>query len=239
MNCRPENPVEDVESKKSKQSNSLNKHEKEPKVGEAQPVNKTGTSTAARPAVILFDENVSDQAKSTESDSSELTFGFEVNEELLLSEDEDEGTPLASPDLSRFSISPPNFNRQPPPIFDKQLRIEKFPANYQINPTYIPMHPMPAHPVIVQTMPFMNCQMRFQGPYVVAQHPPPQPAPVVTTIVEKCRNPPKEDFSSRYIAPDESHVQKFNHDKIVSFVGLGKFISLFVETLILLFQSVI
>ncbi|XP_058788740.1 uncharacterized protein LOC131662813 isoform X2 [Phymastichus coffea] len=220
MNCRLEKTVDQTESKKSKQSNNLNKHEKEAKVPESQPVNKASTSTTSRPAVILFDENITDQARSTESESSELTFGFEVNEELLLSEEEDEETPMASPDMSRFSISPSNFNRQPP-IYNKHVRIEKLPTGYQINPTYIPMHQLPPHPVIVQTMPFMNCQMRFQTPYVVAQHPPPPPPPAATTIVEKCRNQPKEDFSSRYIAPDENHVQKFNHDKIVSFVGLA------------------
>lgn len=192
-------------------------------MSETHSINKmssTPASASARPPVILLDESISDQNRSTESETSELTFGFEVNEQLLLSEEEeeDEETPTASPDLSRFSNSPPNFNRQPTQMFEKHVRLDKFPANFPINP-YISV-PIAPHPVIVQTMSYVGCQVRIQTPYMIPQHPQPP-------VIEKCRSQPKEDFASRYIAPDESHVQKFNHDKIVSFVGLGEFIALF------------
>lgn len=196
--------------------------EKEQKVSESQSSNKSTTpfsTSAPRPAVILLDENVTEQGKTTESESSELTFGFEVNEQLLLSEDEEaeeEETPTVSPDLSRFSNSPPSFNRAPP-MFEKH----KFAPNYP----YIPMHPgiIPGHPTMMVPVPYMNCPtIRFPIPYMMhAQQQPPPPLPPAT-VIDKCRNQSKEDFSSRYIAPDESHVQKFNHDKIVSFVGLGE-----------------
>ncbi|XP_031783609.1 uncharacterized protein LOC100678715 isoform X2 [Nasonia vitripennis] len=228
LSNRQDKPVDDTENKKSKQSNSTTKLEKEQKVPEIQMLNKSNSSTAsitsitstasaassARPAVILLDENIADQSRSLDSEFSELTFGFEVNEQLLLSEEEEEEeeeTPTASPDLSRFSNSPPNFSRQPP-MFDKHVRVDKFNPNFPMNP-YIPVHPMPS--IMVQTMSYMGCPVRFQGPYVLPHPHPSQP------VIEKCRNQPKEDFSSRYIAPDESHVQNFNHDKIVSFVGLA------------------
>ena len=233
-----------MESKKTKQSNLVNKSDKEHKVSESQMMTKLSTSpvtsstSTGRPAVILLDENISDQTRSTEPEASELTFGFEVNEQLLQSEEEEEEeeeTPMASPaEVSHFSNSPPNFNRQPP-MFDKHVRCEKFPPNFPMSP-YIPVHPLPPHPVLVQTMSYMGCPVRFSTPYMLSQHPPPlpqpqpqplpqqqqqSPPPPPPPVVEKCRIQPKEDFSSRYIAPDESHVQKFNHDKIVSFVGLG------------------
>jgi hypothetical protein len=206
----------------------MNKNEKDQKINENYTINKannplpttTTTTASTRPAVILFDENVTDQARSTESESSELTFGFEINEQLLLSEEEDEGedeTQTASADLSHYANSTAHFS-QPPPMFDKHVRCDKFPPNFPINP-YMYVHSIPPpHPVLAQTMSaYMNCQMRFQAQYMLPQHPPPP-------VIEKCRNQPKEDFSSRYIAPDESHVQKFNHDKIVSFVGLGELV---------------
>ncbi|XP_011498438.1 PREDICTED: uncharacterized protein DDB_G0284459 [Ceratosolen solmsi marchali] len=225
-NCRQDKPGDDLENKKSKQSNSINKSEKEQKVTENYSINKvnplsitttTTTTASTRPAVILLDENVTDQSRSTESESSELIFGFEINEQLLLSEEEDEGedeAPTAGVDLSHYANSGPHFS-QPPPMFDKHVRCDKFPPNFPINP-YMYVHPIPPpHPVLAQTMSaYMSCQMRFQAQYMLPQHPPPP-------VIEKCRNQPKEDFSSRYIAPDESHVQKFNHDKIVSFVGLA------------------
>ncbi|KAJ8676422.1 hypothetical protein QAD02_012209 [Eretmocerus hayati] len=218
--CQQEKP-EDHENKKSKQSSS--KVDKDTKVTDVQSTEKTSaqvtgaatTTAIPRPAVILLDETISDQSKTTESDSSELTFGFEVNEQLLQSEDEEDGkAPTVVPDVSRFSNSPPNFSCQPPPpMFDKHIRVDKYPPNFPIN-SYISVHPTMGTPVLVQTT-YLGCPIRFQTPYLLPQHPAPPP------MIEKCRNQPNEDFSSRYIAPDESHVQKFNHDKIVSFVGLA------------------
>lgn len=205
-----EKSVEDSGGQKSK--NLPPKSEKEQKLSES---NKStpASSISSRPAVILLDDNLSDLGKNTDLESSELTFGFEVNEQLLLSEEdeeeEEEETPTVSPDLSRFSNSPPSFNRAPP-ILEKH----KFPPNF----SYMAVHPgIPVPTMMVPAIPYMNCPIRFPVSYMMP--PPQQPQqPLPLTVIEKCRN---QSNSLHYIAPDESHVQKFNHDKIVSFVGLG------------------
>ncbi|XP_014219841.1 uncharacterized protein DDB_G0284459 isoform X2 [Copidosoma floridanum] len=240
LNYRQEKQAEDSDGKKSKQSVSI-KSEKEQELPKVQMVAKSCPVTAAsgasssRPAVILLDENVTDQDKNADAETSELTFGFEVNEDLLQSEDSDEAdsslTPVASPDTICFSNSSKSYNRsqphqpsqqpqQPLPIaFDKQqphphqhVRVPSYPVN-----AYMPVHPIPPHSAVMVQAMYVGCPVRFQSPYHMMPHM--QPVPVA--VVEKCPKP-REDFHyPRYIAPDESHVQKFNHDKIVSFVEMA------------------
>lgn len=76
--AKASNPQKDeVESKNPK---NLAKTDKEQKAAETQTASRKST---ARPAVILLDENVSEARNSSES-PSELTFGFEVNEQVSL-----------------------------------------------------------------------------------------------------------------------------------------------------------
>lgn len=211
---------DDTEKKSKEQLNCL-KIEKENKLSESQ-IKKNHS----RPAVILLDENNSDNSRN--SDSSELTFGFEINEQLLLAEDNEETTPTPSPVFTPGVVVPPPFNK--PPMghinqgnsnYQKHVRIfDKYPGNFHINhPGHHPIHQgMPiAH--VVQTSP--NVIFRFQPPPPVFIRPPPiMPA----ANLEKFIHPhPKEDFSARYVAPERTvNVQNYNHDKIVSFVGLGE-----------------
>ncbi|XP_015119684.1 uncharacterized protein LOC107042938 [Diachasma alloeum] len=163
-----------------------------------------------RPAVILMDETSSDQSRNNDS-PSELTFGFEVNELLLQSEESEEKVETRQifvPEPPQiFDKPPPNFDR-PPPIFDKHMRYEKFPPNFHVPPP----HPHPT--MIVPAIPYVGYSQRFHPPantYI--------PGPPPATIIEKYHQP-KEDFSARYVAPEEAvNVQNYNHDKIVSFVG--------------------
>ena len=198
-------------------------------------VNKTSSilTSSSRPAVILLDESCSDQDRSGESEFSELTFGFEINEQLLQSEGEEEDETLTtSPELTRLTNSPPSRNKQQnqaqlpqqaqiPPMYEKQqqhVRCDKFPPNFAMNAPYIQMHAISSHPVLLPAVPYAALPVRLQGPYVLQQP--------TLPFIDKCRNHPKEDFSTRYVPPNESHVQNFNHDKIVSFVGTGKFTSI-------------
>ncbi|XP_051160853.1 uncharacterized protein LOC127281269 isoform X4 [Leptopilina boulardi] len=216
----------------------------------------------SRPAVILLDENNSENFRN--SDSSELTFGFEINEQLLLAEDNDESTPI-SPIFSP-GIVPPPFNKPPPQLtsssslssaaaassstsssghhlnqtaatltntYQKHVRIfDKYPGNFHMNhPGHHPIHhhhhhhhhhPHQGMPIahVMQASP--NVIFRFQPPPVFIR-----PPPIVSPggNLEKFIQHPhhqKEDFSARYVAPERTvNVQNYNHDKIVSFVGLA------------------
>lgn len=205
---------EDAESKKTKQGAAVDKDQK----SESQPSNKQKTS---RPAVILLDENSSDISKNSEL-PTELRFGFEINEQLLLSEESvTEETSTASsvfPSVVSPLISKPpsNFDRYPP-IFEKHMRCNKFAPNFMQPPnTHVTQQPMPS--VMVQRLPCMGYPSRFPPPTCLP--PPPAPPP---GIMDKYHHQPKEDFSMLYVAPEEDvNIQTYNHDKIVSFVGLGK-----------------
>ena len=155
---------------------------------------------------------------------TELRFGFEINEQLLLSEDST--TEETSSATSVFpSVVPPLINKPPsnfdryPPIFDKHMRCDKFTPNFIQSPnTHVTQQPL--HPVMVQRLPCMGYPPRFPPPTCL----PPQPTPP-PGIMEKYHHQPKEDFSMLYVAPEEDvNIQTYNHDKIVSFVGLGKYI---------------
>ncbi|XP_017766305.1 PREDICTED: putative uncharacterized protein DDB_G0277255 isoform X2 [Eufriesea mexicana] len=202
---------EDPDSKKMKQQSSTLEKDQTQKGG-SQISNKQKTS---RPAVILLDET-SDITKNSEL-PTELRFGFEINEQLLLSEDSTTEETSAS---SVFpSVVPPLINKPPsnfdryPPIFDKHMRCDKFTPNF-IQPanTHVTQ---PLHPVMVQRLPCMAYPPRFPPPTCL--QPPPTPPP---GIMEKYHHQPKEDFSMLYVAPEEDvNIQTYNHDKIVSFVG--------------------
>ncbi|XP_068988065.1 serine-rich adhesin for platelets-like isoform X3 [Bombus flavifrons] len=206
---------EDSECKKTKQQCSTSDKDQTQKA-ELQTSNKQKTS---RPAVILLDETAADITKNSEL-PTELRFGFEINEQLLLSEDST--TEETSSVSSVFPSAPPLINKPPsnfdryPPIFDKHMRCDKFTPNFMQPPnTHVTQQPL--HPVMVQRLPCMGYPPRFPPPTCLP--PPPTPPP---GIMEKYHHQPKEDFSMLYVAPEEDvNIQTYNHDKIVSFVGLA------------------
>ncbi|XP_061935273.1 probable serine/threonine-protein kinase DDB_G0282963 isoform X4 [Apis cerana] len=206
---------EDSKLKKTKQNSTSDKDQTQKT--ESQISNKQKVS---RPAVILLDETSSDVTKNSEL-PTELRFGFEINEQLLLSEDST--TEETSSATSVFpSVVPPLINKPPsnfdryPPIFDKHMRCDKFTPNFIQSPnTHVSQQPL--HPVMVQRLPCMGYPPRFPPPTCLP--PPPTPPP---GIMEKYHHQPKEDFSMLYVAPEEDvNIQTYNHDKIVSFVGLA------------------
>lgn len=219
---------EDVENKKSKSQSDKDQSQRSSTVEMQQTKNST-----PRPAVILLDETTSDIAKNNNL-PTELTFGFEINEQLLLSEDNgNEETQATTTSNSAFSPTVPPlvnksslnaFERNPSLFAEKPARYDKFSSNYHmqspnthVTPTNAhPVHPV--HPVMVQPLPYMSYpNTRFPPPTYLPPPPPPPPG-----IMEKF-HPPKEDFAMLYVAPEEEvNVQTYNHDKIVSFVGLGK-----------------
>ncbi|XP_033216058.1 uncharacterized protein LOC117172348 isoform X3 [Belonocnema kinseyi] len=212
-NHQSRNMREDSENKRGKEHIFAAKSEKEQKSSEQK-------KNQQRPAVILLDETSSDNSRN--SDSSELTFGFEINEQLLLSEESEETTtptpsPVFSPGVPPFTKPPPNFS-QPPPSFPNHVKIyDKFPPNFHMNPVHN-VHPgMPiAH--VMQTAPNVAHVFRYHPPPMFMRPPPAVPL----ANMEKYINPPKEDFSARYVAPEGNvNVQNYNHDKIVTFVGLA------------------
>ncbi|XP_054004060.1 putative uncharacterized protein DDB_G0277255 isoform X1 [Hylaeus anthracinus] len=210
-----QDPQEDIECKKPKQQSTASDKDQSQKT-ELQASNKQKSS---RPAVILLDETSSDVTKNNDL-PTELRFGFEINEQLLLSEDSaTEETSTASsvfPSVvpSLINKPPSNFDRYPP-IFEKHMRCDKFTPNFMQPPnTHVTQQPM--HPVMVQRLPCMGYPPRFPPPTCLP--PPPTPPP---GIMEKYHQP-KEDFSMLYVAPEEDvNIQTYNHDKIVSFVGLA------------------
>ncbi|XP_072754240.1 uncharacterized protein Tyf isoform X2 [Anoplolepis gracilipes] len=239
--CQTQNPKqdttqqrEDTENKKTKSQSDKDQPQRPSSTVEMQ---QTKNSTP-RPAVILLDETTSDIAKNNNL-PTELTFGFEINEQLLLSEDNgNEETQTTATSSSTFSPAVPplvsksslnTFERTPPLFTEKPARYDKFSSNYHmqspnthvtstnahVTPTNA--HVTPVHPVMVQPLPYMSYpNTRFPPPTYLPPPPPPPPG-----IMEKI-HPPKEDFSMLYVAPEEElNVQTYNHDKIVSFVGLA------------------
>ncbi|KAI4487746.1 hypothetical protein M0802_011851 [Mischocyttarus mexicanus] len=174
-------------------------------------------STSSRPAVILLDET-SDFLKGSDL-PTELTFGFEINE-LLLSEDSIETPPtkptfpsLVQPLLNK---PPPNFDR-PPAIYDKHVRYDKFPPNFHMQSPNTHVAQQPVHSVMVPSLTYIGYPTRFPPAMYSPPTPPPPPG-----IIEKYNHQPKEDFAMLYVAPEEDvNIQNYNHDKIVSFVGLA------------------
>ncbi|KAL6256913.1 hypothetical protein P5V15_011848 [Pogonomyrmex californicus] len=232
--CQPQNSKQDnqqmrddAENKKAKSQNVL--PEKDQSQRSSTETQQAKNSTP-RPAVILLDETSSDVAKNNNL-PTELTFGFEINEQLLLSEDNGNeeiptitANPAFPPTLSPLVNKPPNnFERNPPLFAEKPVRYDKFSSSYHMQPpnahvTPANAHPVtPVHPVMVQPLPYMSYPTtRFAPPTYLPPPPPPPPG-----IMEKF-HPPKEDFSMLYVAPEEElNVQTYNHDKIVSFVGLA------------------
>ncbi|XP_015432642.1 PREDICTED: dentin sialophosphoprotein-like isoform X2 [Dufourea novaeangliae] len=214
VNLNQDHQEEDVEYSKNKQLNTAADKDQSSKT-ESQISNKQRIS---RPAVILLDETSSDITKNNDL-PTELRFGFEINEQLLLSEDSAiEETSTAS---SVFpSVVPPLINKPPsnfdryPPIFERHMRCDKFTPNF-MQPPNIHVTQQPMHPVIMQRLPCMGYPPRFPPPTCL----PPPPTP--PGIIEKYHQP-KEDFSMLYVAPEEDiNIQTYNHDKIVSFVGLA------------------
>ncbi|XP_025159653.1 uncharacterized protein LOC105183388 isoform X2 [Harpegnathos saltator] len=229
QNSKQDNQRED-ENKKTKSQNTTQSDNKEQQPSQRTSEMQQTKNSTPRPAVILLDETSSDIAKNSNL-PTELTFGFEINEQLLLSEDsgnEETTTPTPSPVFTAtvpplISKPPPNFAERNPPaaVFEKSVRYDKFSPNYhmqQPSNTHVtpPPPPPPVHPVMVQPLPYMSYPTRFPPPTYLP--PPPSPPP---GIVEKFHQP-KEDFSMLYVAPEEElNVQMYNHDKIVTFVGLA------------------
>ncbi|XP_011346881.2 uncharacterized protein LOC105284797 isoform X2 [Ooceraea biroi] len=236
QNVKPDTQQrEEAESKRTPKPQSA-QPEKDQSQRSPEVQQQTKNSTP-RPAVILLDETSSDVARNNNL-PTELTFGFEINE-LLLSEDngnEEAPAPAtATPPNPAFSpaVPPPqplvnkppasNFDRNPLLNFtEKPVRYDKFSSNYHMQPpnTHVAStnaHVTSVHPaVMVQPLPYVNYCARFPPPTYLPPPPPPPPG-----IMEKF-HPPKEDFSMLYVAPEEElNVQTYNHDKIVSFVGLA------------------
>ncbi|XP_057323619.1 uncharacterized protein LOC130666529 isoform X1 [Microplitis mediator] len=211
---------EDLETKDLYKRQIVTK-EKDSKCG-----SKSFLKQNSRPAVILMDESSSDPTKNKEDVSSELTFGFEINEQLLQSEDsrvkklKDKSILASEPSQYSNKIAI-NFERAPPSMFDKHTRYGKFPSDFHLHSPHL-YQPQPRQiphtQMIVSSTPYFGYAPRFQPPnnYV-----PPSPLLTSSNIMEKY-NQPKEDFSARYIAPEEAvDVKNYNHDKIVTFVGLA------------------
>lgn len=232
--CQPQNSKQDNQQRDDAENKKTKSQNAQPDKDQSQrpPTETQQTkSSTPRPAVILLDETSSDIAKNNNL-PTELTFGFEINEQLLLSEDNgnEETTPTIAanpafpPTVSPLVNKPPpnNFERNPPLFTEKPVRYDKFSSNYHMPNAHVTptnAHPVtPVHPVMVQPLPYMSYPTtRFAPPTYLPPPPPPPPG-----IMEKF-HPPKEDFSMLYVAPEEElNVQTYNHDKIVSFVGLGK-----------------
>lgn len=229
--CQTQNPKQDTQQREDTENKKIKSDKDQPQRSSTVEMQQTKNSTP-RPAVILLDETTSDIAKNNNL-PTELTFGFEINEQLLLSEDNgNEETQATATSSSAFSPTVPplvnksslnTFERNPPLFTEKSARYDKFSSNYHmqspnahITPTNA--HVTPVHPVMVQPLPYMGYpNTRFPPPTYLPPPPPPPPG-----IMEKF-HPPKEDFAMLYVAPEEElNVQTYNHDKIVSFVGLGK-----------------
>ncbi|XP_029163148.1 protein split ends isoform X2 [Nylanderia fulva] len=221
QNSKQDQVREDTENKRTKSQPDKDQSQRSSSVIEVQ---QTKNSTP-RPAVILLDETTSDIAKNNNL-PTELTFGFEINEQLLLSEDNgnEETQAIATSSPAFSSAVPPlvnksslnTFERNPLPLFnEKPARYDKFSSNYHMQTPNA--HMTPVHPVMVQPLPYMGYpNTRFPPPTYLPPPPPPPPG-----IMEKF-HPPKEDFAMLYVAPEEElNVQTYNHDKIVSFVGLA------------------
>lgn len=219
--CQSQNLKQDSqdssESKKTK--SQIADKDQSQKLSDVHPISGI-KNTTPRPAVILLDETSSDIAKNSNL-PTELTFGFEINEQLLLSEDSgNDENPVTNPVFSSVA-SPPNFGKNPP-LFEKPMRYEKFSPNYHMQASNAHVMP-PVHTVMVQPLPYMSYPARFPPPTYLPPPPPPPPE-----IMEKYQ--PKEDFSMLYVAPEEEiNVQTYNHDKIVTFVGLGKTTTFFLK----------
>ncbi|XP_046418405.1 uncharacterized protein LOC124178797 isoform X1 [Neodiprion fabricii] len=206
---------EDNGVKKTKQLTKSNKEQSQ-KSTENQSSNKKISSS--RPAVILLDEATPDLLRNSES-PSELIFGFEINEQLLLSDDceeTQEASSVFSTTPPLFDKPPPNFDR-PPPMFEKHLRYDKPPPNFQMHPAHAQLHHHPIPHVVVPQLPYLSYgPPRFIPPPTYLPPPPPP------GIMEKYQQQPMEDFLARYVAPEESvNILTYNHDKIVTFVGLA------------------
>ncbi|XP_029666334.1 uncharacterized protein LOC115237440 isoform X3 [Formica exsecta] len=228
--CQTQNPKQDTQQREDTENKKIKSDKDQPQRSSTVEMQQTKNSTP-RPAVILLDETTSDIAKNNNL-PTELTFGFEINEQLLLSEDNgNEETQATATSSSAFSPTVPplvnksslnTFERNPPLFTEKSARYDKFSSNYHmqspnahITPTNA--HVTPVHPVMVQPLPYMGYpNTRFPPPTYLPPPPPPPPG-----IMEKF-HPPKEDFAMLYVAPEEElNVQTYNHDKIVSFVGLA------------------
>jgi len=228
QNSKSENQREEADSKKTKSQNAQTDKEQSQRIPELQ---QTKNSTP-RPAVILLDETSSDVARNNNL-PTELTFGFEINEQLLLSEENgNEEIPptnavfspaVSSPQPLANKPLPNNFDRNQSLNFtEKSVRYDKFSSNYHIQPSNAHVaptntHVTPVHSTVMQPLQYVNYSTRFPPPTYLPPPPPPPPA-----IMEKF-HPPKEDFSLSYVAPEEElNLQTYNHDKIVSFIASGK-----------------
>ncbi|KAK0159429.1 hypothetical protein PV328_010307 [Microctonus aethiopoides] len=228
---------EQVESIKRTSKYSVNKDTPKCKDSHINIVKKN-----SRPAVILLDE--SDPTRNHDF-SSELTFGFAVNEQLLKSDDSDtqkiDEIYVTTEQQQRqqiFMKSSTTFDRPPPPMYDKNVRYDKFPTNFHAYPPPNPYHHQLPHPsMIVSSMPpFIGYSQRFQPQN--AFMPPSAPSSIIDKYYhhhhhhhhhhqhqhqhqqQHHNQQPKEDFCARYVAPEEAvNVHNYNHDKIVTFVG--------------------
>ncbi|XP_044598662.1 GATA zinc finger domain-containing protein 7-like isoform X2 [Cotesia glomerata] len=202
---------EDVETKETNKHHVITKDKDLPKCNSHNSVKKN-----SRPAVILMDESLSDSTKNKDDVPSELTFGFEINEQLLQSEDrtkKDQPILPSKPSQSSNKV-PIHFEKTPPSFVDKNTRYD-----FHVHP---PPHLYPPQPHQIphtQMIPitYFGYSPRFQPPNNYVSQPLIAPSNAITKY-----NLSKEDFSARFIAPEETvDVKNYNHDKIVSFVGLA------------------
>lgn len=217
QNMKQDNQDENDNKKTKPLTTAVTENEQIQKSMETQGSTKKN-NVSSRPAVILLDET-SDFTKGSDL-PTELTFGFEINEQLLLSEDSGETPPnnSAFPSLVQPLLNkpPPNFDR-PPPLYDKHIRYDKFPPNFHMQSPNAHVAQQPVHSVMVPSLTYIGYPTRFPPPMFSPPPPPPPPG-----IMEKYNHQPKEDFSMLYVAPEEDvNIQNYNHDKIVSFVGLA------------------
>ncbi|XP_066585679.1 serine-rich adhesin for platelets-like isoform X2 [Prorops nasuta] len=133
-------------------------------------VNRSTMASCKRPAVIILDEAVSDLSKSNDL-PTELTFGFEINEQLLLS-DESEENSSTSPVAAFSAASALTLDKQPhhgfdrtSTVYNKHARHEKHSTSLHYMPSSCshlsqsPHHPI--NPVMMQSLPHLNTSSRY------------------------------------------------------------------------------
>ncbi|XP_014224663.1 dentin sialophosphoprotein-like isoform X1 [Trichogramma pretiosum] len=179
---RPEKIIVDSDVKKFKPPSYSSDSDKEHKSLESRVPSQTSSvksnsaSSSSRLQVILDIGKNSNQERIDPPETSELTFGFEINEQLLHSDEVQEAQTIVSADYR----NPSTHFRQPQasvpqPGYNEHSINARFPMQH-----FVQLHPMAAPQLMVPAMTYMGPQMRVPGQYVLSQHPPPlQGAPAI------------------------------------------------------------
>ncbi|CAB0044310.1 unnamed protein product [Trichogramma brassicae] len=177
---RPEKVIVDSDVKKSKPPSYSSDSDKEHKSLESrvpsQPssVKSNSASSSSRLQVILDIGKNSNQERIDPPETSELTFGFEINEQLLHSDEVQEAQTIVSTDYRNTHFRQPQAS-VPQPGYNEHSINARFPMQH-----FVQLHPMAAPQLMVPAMTYMGSQMRVPGQYVLSQHPPPlQGAPTI------------------------------------------------------------